>query len=266
MSIRWSDNDRYFGPFTYCGSDYKRYAFMLGSGSDEYPHCRLRMQIGRKTLLIKLPQWVLQPHRIKVMCPSWDAATVARLGRDWYWDVYEREFGFCYSEKALHIHYGPQTHSSCTTKNKVFFIPWLSWRHVRTSHYGLQGEHYHTEPKGAKWDSPAYEKSRAVVDDCPTASFSFIDFDGEHINAKTTIQEREWRLGEGYFKWLSIFRKPKITRSLNINFSSEVGRKKGSWKGGTVGHGIDMDHTETHEQAFRRYCEKYELIFTGAIT
>lgn len=264
-AVRWSDNDKYFGPFTYCGSGYRGFALVLGSGTEEYPRCRLRMKIGTRTLLVALPQWVLRPKRKKIPCFSWDAATVERLGRNWYWDVYEREYGFSYMDKAIHVYYGEQTHCWPGSKSKVFFVPWQNWRHVRTSHYGLQGEHYHTEPKGARWDSPEYEASRRVIEACPSVTFSFADFDGENINAMTTIQEREWHFGEGNFRWLSFFKKPKISRSLNIRFSSEIGPKKGSWKGGTVGHGIEMLDGENHKDAFVRYCAENNLKYGAAL-
>lgn len=267
--VRWSgENDRYFGPFTYCGSDYSRIALMLGSGDGEYPRCRLRMQLGKQTLIVVLPQWVLRPYREWIDTSKYEWSKGEGSG---YWDTHEREFGFSYSEKALHVHFGPQTHDSTTSKNKVYFIPWLNWRHVRTSHYGLQGEHYHTEPKGLKWTDPAYEASRVKVDACPSAQFVFKDYDDQEIVATTTIQEREWRFGEGHSKWLSIFAKPMVRRSLDIKFSAEVGPEKGSWKGGTIGHGIDMLDGELHEAAFKRYCEKehrsksrkYQITYIG---
>jgi hypothetical protein len=62
--IRWSDNDRYFGPFTYAYDTRSReFALMLGSGDgDDYPGCRLRVRIGRHTLIIALPP-VIKPWR-----------------------------------------------------------------------------------------------------------------------------------------------------------------------------------------------------------
>ena len=48
----------------------------------------------------------------------------------------------------------------------------------------------------------------------------------------------------------------KIRRSLDLEFSGETGPEKGSWKGGTVGTGIEMLPGELHEAAFRRYCQK----------
>lgn len=105
----------------------------------------------------------------------------------------------------------------------------------------------------------------------PKAIFEFEDYDGKRIKATTHIAEWEWKFGEGSFKWLSIFRKPKIRRSLDIQFSEEVGPEKGSWKGGTIGHSIDMTEGELHESAFRRYCEQehnskhrqYKIKFVG---
>jgi hypothetical protein len=110
-----------------------------------------------------------------------------------------------------------------------------------------------------------WDARRKLETACPAPRFDFLDFDGERITATTRIEEREWRLGEGRFKWLSIFRRPKVCRSLDLQFSSEVGRRKGSWKGGTIGHSIDMLPGELHEAAFRRYCAKEGLTFIEQI-
>ena len=108
-----------------------------------------------------------------------------------------------------------------------------------------------------------FDRNRAAEESCPSLSFEFDDFDAERIVAKTRIDEREWRFGEGWFKWLSLFRRPKVIRSLDIRFSSETGRRKGSWKGGTIGHSIDMLPGELHEAAFRRYCAEHNMTFVG---
>src|SRR5690606_33228759 len=98
------------------------------------------------------------------------------------------------------------------------------------------------------------------------AVFTFRDFDGEELTATTRIEEREWRFGVGWFKWLSLFRRPKVSRDLEITFSGETGKRKGSWKGGTIGDSIKMLPGELHEPAFRRYCAANGMTFVGAIT
>lgn len=256
---RWSDDDRHFGPITYAPNA-RCAGFTLDSGDDEYRGCCIRLHAFKRTLIVELPP-IVWPRRTKVEAKSWDAETVARLGRDWYWDVVGREFGATLSEGALHLLYGAQTHDSSTDHSKCWFVPWLNWRHVRSSIYGLSGEHDRTQAKGEPWTD-----WHEAQDACPSVSFEFDDFDGERITAKTRIEEMEWRFGTGWFKWLSLFHSPRIRRSLDLDFSAETGKRKGSWKGGTVGHSIEMQRGELHESAFRRYCFEHEMTFIGPNT
>lgn len=265
--IRWSgESDVYLGPFTYAKEKYKTTAVVLGSGDgDEYPRCRLRIATLGHTLIVALPQFI-RPWRKKVHVTTWDEATIARLGRDWYWDSHEREYGFSCSEGHFNVFLGRQTHDSSTEQRWSCFLPWLNWRHVRHSIYDLQGKHFATEakrvgPLATTEGRDAYDKWRGLQEGCPSCKFSFADFDGELLSAETRIEEREWRFGTGWCKWLSLFRKPKIHRSLDIEFSGETGKRKGSWKGGTTGHSIEMLPGELHESAFRRYCAEHDMKF-----
>ncbi len=266
LAIRWSDNDRYWGPFTYARGDSRRFAIMLGSGDgDDYPHCRLRFSAFRRSFIIRLPGFILRPAREWVDTSKYQWAN----GSGGYWDTHEREFGFTIFEGAVHWHYGRQTHDSATTRSKCWFMPWRSWRHVRRSFYGLEGEHVATLPdrklKGLPIEErrTLWDEERQVEESCPTVTFRFKDFDGEELTATTRIEEREWRLGEGRFRWLSLFRRPRIDRSLCIQFSGETGQRKGSWKGGTIGHAITMVAGEKHWLAFRRYCAEHGMMFLG---
>ena len=279
---RYSGNDKHFGPFTlsqHNDQGWRTFGLMLDSGGDhedgENTGCNLKMHGFGRTLIVELPR-LLPDYRIKHVPTTWDAATIARLGRDYYFEVFPREFGFTMSDKTLHVHYGPQTHDSTTTKNKVFFLSWLNWRFVRQSWYGPTGQHIETlwetssrEVKRAQWDW-RYEFEKTLAKN----RFEIEDYDGQRILVDTNIEEREWRFGTGAFAWLSLFRRPMIKRSLNIAFAVEVGPQKGSWKGGLMGTGIDMLPGELHEAAFRRYCEqehrdkggRYRIKFIGPKT
>lgn len=269
-AIRWGDNDRYFGPFTWSVSpSYKRLAFSLhsgGHGDDDNGPPSLRLSIGKYSLIAALP-FMIPPQRRKVYPAGWDQdGTAARLGRNWYYDVEPREYGFSYSDGFLLVHYGINPCDSSRDQTWGKHLPWTQWRHVRHSLYGLAGEHFWTEPKGAKW-----EATRDAREACPVVKFDFQDFDGAELVATTRIEEREWHFGTGWFKWLSWFRPAKIRRSLDLEFSDETGPEKGSWKGGTIGTGIEMRPGEDHEAAFRRYCNedhrskyrKYRVKFIG---
>jgi hypothetical protein len=271
---RWSDDDHYFGPFLYArdGRGYSPFSLMLDSGDGEdSPGCSFRIRGFGHTLMVALPQWCLQPFRRKVIA-HWDAATIARLGRDWYWDIDAREYGFTLSEGHLSVHLGRQTMDSSTEQQWGCFLPWTQWRSVRHSLYDLKGVHFYTmRERGRHLGDGAWHNhwaaEKAIEAACPAAIFAFDDFDGERLTATTRIEERESLFGTGWFKWLSLFLAAKIYRSLDISFSGETGKRKGSWKGGTVGHSIQMlDRDESHEEAFRRYCAEHQMTFVGDVT
>lgn len=259
---RLTDNDRRFGPFTLGerSATWRPLAIRLDSGCDEYRGCSLNLQAFGWWLRVRLPQ-VIKPFEIRHKATTWDAATIERMGRDWYAEVHRRVFGFSVSDGFLQVFLGPQTHDSLTTKSWCKHLPWTQWRFIRFSLYGLEGEHLRTwlEPKRRKLDGSGFDRftqQREFEETMPKAVFEIDDYDGQRIQASTHIEEREWRFGEGWFKWLSLFRRPKVRRSLSIEFDKEVGPEKGSWKGGTMGTGIEMLPGELHEDAFRRFCDQ----------
>lgn len=262
MSARWSDNDRYFGPFTFAaGSNYKATAIVLASGDDEGRLASLRVSIHGMTAILALPRWLIPTEKKKVFPASWDEATIKRLGRNWYWDETKREYGISIYEGHLCLMYGRQTHDSSSEQRKGWFLPWTQWRFVRHSLYTLDGMLFATLPERARWNTPEYAERERLERECPSKLFGFFDFDGEPLTVTTKIEEREWHFGEGWFKWLSLFRKPKVRRVLDLRFSGETGKRKGSWKGGTIGHSIDMLPGELHEAAFKRYCAEHDMQF-----
>lgn len=264
---RWGDNDHYFGPFTFAFRErWRHFAVLLASGEEDYPGANLRISVFGNTVIVSVPNWLIRPHVSWVDLSDRDWATPGPDGRKGYVQIDRREYGFSLSEGHFHVRLGRQTHDSSTTQDWGCFLPWTTWRHVRHSFYGLNGEHITTLPDTGKsyvGDPGRFDRERAVAKATPTASFEFADYDGERIVATTKIEEREWRLGEGRFKWLSLFRRPKIRRSLDIEFSAETGQRKGSWKGGALGTGIDMLPGELHEAAFRRYCAANAMTYVG---
>ena len=250
---RLTDNDKRFGPITYGRASWNPLRLVFSTGGEDDDGNTLTGYAFGYVARIGLPT-KMKPWRRWVDTSHYKWADGPGSG---YWDVHAKDYGFSLCDGFLQIFLGPQTNDSDTTESWACHLPWTQWRFVRKSLYDLNGEHFWTEPTGRQvpggeaWDEQ--ERMREAV---PKAVFEFIDYDGERIKATTHIEEREWRFGEGRFKWLSLFRRPKVRRSLDIKFSSEVGPEKGSWKGGTTGHGIDMLPGETPEQAFRRYCEQ----------
>jgi hypothetical protein len=257
---RLTDNDKNFGPFTFAKWA-KRVSIEFSTGDDEERSYRNRLLCSAfgVVLRVALPN-IIPPFRIKHEA-NWDSATVARLGRNHYFETHERRFGFTLSDMGngydfLQIHYGANTHDSSTDRTWSKHLPWKQWDCVRHSLYTPEGKCFYTEPH---WKKARVNKAKhcfEVKDTCPASYFKFQDYDGEIITATCHIEEREWHKGTGWFTWLKWFTKPKIRRSLDIRFSAEVGTEKGSWKGGTIGTGCDMLEGDTPEKAFRHFCDK----------
>ena len=258
--IRWSDNDRYFGPFTVAkNGGYKHTGVILGSGDgDEYAGCRLRISLFGWTVISALPP-IVKPWRLWV-----DTSRYEWSGEEGgYWHTGGREYGFHLSEGHLSVSLGRSTDDSSTEQRWGCFLPWTEWRCTAHRFYGADGALEYVDTSSGPISLDAQREIWAARDEVSTVTFAFEDFDGERLTAKTRIEEREYKLGTGRFKWLSLFRR-KVRRSLDIQFSGETGRRKGSWKGGTIGHSIDMLPGESHEAAFRRYCDRSDMTFSGA--
>ena len=250
---RLTDNDRHFGPITIGKFKWsKAFQFYLYSegGDEEDPGNRnaLYIQAFDWRIRVALPG-LIKPFIHKQKASTWDEETIERLGRDWYPQIFPRRYGISLTDwNYFSLYWGIEEGfgslpDGVSERRKGWFLPFTSWRHVRHSYYDLDGKLFEIE-------------SGDLREQVPKMQFWFEDYDGEIILATTHIEEREWRLGERAWKFLSLFAKPKIRRTLEIQFSSEVGRAKGSWKGGTIGHGIDMLPGELHRRAFRRYCEQ----------
>jgi hypothetical protein len=262
-AIRWGDNDKYVGPFTFSRDGrYKSKAILLGSGDgDEYAGCRLRISGFGGTLIVALPQ-IIKPWREWVDTSKYSWSDNPNGG---YWDLHKREYGFSLHEGFLNLSLGRVTNDSSTEQRKGYFLPWTQWRCVAHRFYDDKGELALTDSSSGPQSIEASRDRWAAQDAVPTVSFNFKDFDGEAITASTRIEEYEHRLGEGWFKWLSLIRKARVRRSLGIKFSGETGKRKGSWKGGTLGHGISMEPGEMHEAAFQRYCKENSMTYEGII-
>lgn len=283
-AIRWSgEGDRYWGPFTYARERRKggrTFGVILTSGKadDGWSNgCYLRMHLLGHTLIVALPP-IIKParewHEIKTEPTR--SQMIEQGRRPGYWDIWARDYGFCLIDGTLHYDYGRQTHSSDTDQSGCWFLPWCQQRHIRRSFYDREGVHFYSLPNLGGWRAydrrhgegawrNTYAAERAIEDACPTVRFAFDDYDGERIEATTRIGEREWAKGTGWFRWLSLFIPNKVRRALDIEFSKETGSRKGSWKGGTLGTGIDMLPGELHEAAFRRYCADHKMTFIGEV-
>jgi hypothetical protein len=231
--------------------DYKQHEISFCSWTEERLGSYFMIAAFGYTLKLLIPQFMLRPSKTWVDT-SKNAWSSPRGG---YWQIDQRKYGMYQFENHFVVLLGRQSHSSSTTQSWSTFLPWNEWRHTRyrifDKDFNKIREDVFTGAKGEwskKWDI-TYKFKESIE----KVRFCFFDYDDELIWADTYVEEREYERGEKWFKWLSIFWPTRVYRSLDMAFDKEVGDRKGSWKGGTLGTSIAMEPTDNHETAFRRW-------------
>jgi len=125
-------------------------------------------------------------------------------------------YGFHFFEDLLWINYGKCKGMKSDPK-KTFYMPW-AWKH--REHNIL------TEPESHPY---TYTLKNGTV------------------QLRTATIQVETRLWTRF--WLPYRR---FQKTIDVEFSDEVGERTGSWKGGTVGCGYEMKSGETPLQTLRR--------------
>jgi hypothetical protein len=164
-------------------------------------------------------------------------------------------YGFHYHDDSIFIYVGIE--DSGTRKFKYLPAPWsLDW--VRTSTIMKDGSwHIETGKNKIKWSEEDIKGSHKWLNRTKwQESHPFIDsYDNKTVTATISMAEIERR--PICAKWTSLF--AQITRKLHIEFSEEVGRGKGGYKGGTTGFSCTINKDETPYDCLKRIEREYKF-------
>ena len=149
------------------------------------------------------------------------------------------KYGFSIFMDSIHLNW--------RTRCRVIDLPW-AWAHVRTTHLKPDGSvFFHEETGRCDWQ----ERTKRLATVSETHPYHYLLLPSGDVQKRTATirgEEREWRML--WFKWLPW--PSKIHRTINVEFSDEVGERSGSWKGGVTGCGYEWRHGETMLQSLRR--------------
>lgn len=155
-----------------------------------------------------------------------------------YYDTDAPEYGFYFHMNQLGLKLGK--------KVKLYDLPWaLDW--FRTSHLKKDGDWLH-ETRGHHLDT--WESKYDDILFIEKHPYKYITNDGTEQNCIATIKVREMEWRWKWFMWLKLTR--KIRKSIDIDFSQQIGERVGSWKGGVLGCGYDIKKNETPLECLRR--------------
>ena len=164
-----------------------------------------------------------------------------------YDDRESKRYGIGYhsDDPSIYLRYG--------RKFNFIYLPW-SYDWVRTSNLRSDG----------RWENESPGNHKDFYDDSKWGSILFKEsFDYKYVlnsgkvqNVVATIKvvEREWRMRG--LKWTSF--KNKTRKTIDVNYSNEIGERSGSYKGGVCGTGYEMKGNETPLQTLRRMERDYK--------
>jgi hypothetical protein len=133
-------------------------------------------------------------------------------------------------------------------KTKLYDLPWAkTW--IRTSCL-KRDETWENETKKDnhkefydkdKWDGILFSETYPYI-------YKTNSGEVQHCSATIRVEEREWR-----WKWFTWLKWTKKTQKvIDVEFSTDIGDRKNSWKGGCTGCSYEMKLDETPLQTLKR--------------
>jgi hypothetical protein len=223
---------------------------------DERP--QIHTSVTQIITLLLLPFLILQSLWFLFLLPfvffGWGSLYINLPIRTGIQDCESAAWGFNYHDNTIWIYIGGAGNFEGGKKWVTFRMPWYyTW--VRTSTLMKDGyDWFHETSKNRqKWEKDdegvIIGSYNWVEKNKWSETYEYIDlYDNTILNATIGVSEREWR--PLWFKWTSLFAKKRKT--IDVNFDQEVGREKGSWKGGVLGCGYEILPNETPLQCLKR--------------
>lgn len=203
--------------------------FALCLGSHGRPH--LHVAVPGVQLFLRLPRWRILEYLTR------GPNDMDRRAYGFSW-----RFGADWAGYGFHVQWGRRSHT--------ISLPW-GWNKrkgdYRREYLAIDGNWYDRDVFPHEWrkDEAVGPQPRRISRPYPYLTRSGV-FQGD-ITA-TAHMERTHMV----YRVLGIPTKRVTKYSIDVEFDKEVGSERGSWKGGTVGCGYDMQPGETVEQTLHR--------------
>ena len=154
------------------------------------------------------------------------------------------KWGIAIHHDTLWIYKGGKGNMNGGNKWWTWNLPFFSKEWTRTSIL-LKNDTWEHESKGNKKDffnDEWKEKQKSWTYDYTDS------YDGEIIPTTIYVEEREWR--PKWLKWTRRF--ALINTKIDVHFSKECGKRKGSWKGGTMRCSYTLQPNESPLDCLKR--------------
>ena len=155
-------------------------------------------------------------------------------------------YGITYHNKSIMVYWNRKCH--------VYNLPFFSYNWVRTSLFLSDGtwEHEIKENRKNFYEKEWTDKQWQIIIPYVHRTSEEGDID---LLITCHITEREWR--RKWFKWTKM--SARIKRTVDVEFSEEVGPRRGSWKGGVLGTGFDITKTGDINEGLKTMEKEYDM-------
>lgn len=157
----------------------------------------------------------------------------------WAWEPEEmmEAWGATYTGEpwGLHLRWGART--------KIVYMPWRDW--VFIAHEVRRADDTWV-PYVGSWERDKEPDGRATEQH----PYRYLTRSGEKQEVTATIHAERWTHRLRWLRHTRLFQ--RVRYSINVEFSDEVGERRGSWKGGVIGCGYDLLPDETPVECLRR--------------
>ena len=164
----------------------------------------------------------------------------------------EKKYGVAIFETTIFWYWGYDI--------KCWELPFISYgTAVRWERYiGPPNMYFFSAPNKECWGVHPYKTNYEGGCHNPTTwEYDYKDpYDGKIVPCKFWVEEMEWR--PKWLGWTSLFAKTR--RYIEVSFSEEMGPRKGSWKGGTIGCGFNLNPKEHPMDCIKRMEREYKFV------
>lgn len=161
------------------------------------------------------------------------------------------KWGLAIHHNSLWIYKGGKGNLKGGNRWWTWDIPFLTKNWVRTSILLNNGEWEHETKNSQKnfWQDKWKLKKKSWT-------YDYIDkYDSKIIPTTIYVEEREWR--PKWLTWTSLF--AEIRREIDVHFSEECGKCKGTWKGGVLECGYELLPDESPIECLKRMEKERDL-------
>lgn len=150
----------------------------------------------------------------------------------------------CDSWSDIHLNWGHRT--------KIVQMPW-ALEFYRKSVLAKNGTWLHERAKARLGGFQSWAAQRSVIEaqaHKETHPYTYTLRNGTVQERTATIMVEEWEWRRRWLQWTPLF--ALVRKSIEVQFSDEVGERSGSWKGGCIGCSYEMKPGETPRETLRR--------------